>query len=208
MSEAYPRLNIFSITQPKGTRNENSLLVLLLVVVLAGCTFTQHELNIETESTTEFNRIKTDTNLVLSFSDERDSTNIGKRVGGFGAKITAANLMASIEAAVRGMFVRKGYQLVSADASHDASVQVTVRSFSYDVTSSWWTGGEHVSAVLILESKKQNDTLKKVYRSGSERRIFFESFGSEIDDRMNRALRDVLLQIAQDQELEHFLTGN
>ena len=129
-------------------------------------------------------------------------------LGGFGAKITAVNLMASIEAVVRGVFVRKGYQLVSADAAHDASVQVAVRSFSYDITSSWWTAGEHVSAVLILESKKQNDMLKKVYRSGSARRIFFESFGSEIDDRMTQALSDVLLQIAQDPELEHFLTGN
>ncbi len=54
---------------------------MLLVVVLAGCSFTQHELNIEAESTTEFNRIKTDTKLVLSFSDERDSTNIGLLAG-------------------------------------------------------------------------------------------------------------------------------
>ncbi len=178
-----------------------------LIFLLGGCAITEHNLSLNSEVPVTLSPIEQETTVALSFTDERDSIIVGKRVGGFGTNITAANLMENIEAAVRDIFTRKGYCLVAESAPRDADVQVAVRSFKYDVTTGSWTAGEHATAAFIVDGKRQGKTLKKVYRSDSERRIFFEAGGTELDQKMSSVLGDVLVQIAQDQELERFLTG-
>lgn len=188
---------------------KKTTLLALLILFLSGCAFTQHDLTLDSETVVSLAPIAEEVTIVITLSDERDSPNVGKRVGGFGAKITAADLMSTIEKAVHNTFAKKGYRVVAGDSSHDALVEVNIRAFKYEVMQGWWTYGEHVSAVFIIEATRNGNDFKKVYRASDENRIFFESYGSELDEKMSNALRDVLVQIAQDQELEKFLvTGN
>jgi len=181
------------------------ILCVIPPLFLAGCAFTQHEITVESSVPVALNPIEKKTAVSITIRDERDSDNVGKRVGGFGAKITAPDLMAKIDGAIREVFTRKGYRVVSDNATPDAQIDVGVRSFSFDVETGWVTGGEHVSVVLIVEARKYGQAYKKVYRASDEERVFFVAFGSELDDKMSRAFNNVLAQIAQDAELEHFL---
>lgn len=174
------------------------------VLFLGGCTFTEHELNLSPEMPVALDPIKRETGIALSFTDQRDGHIIGKR-GGL-AKITAKNLLRRIETGMRNMFTRKGYRLVAKNGPSDVDVQIRIRSFKYDVPDELFTTGEHNTAVFIVVAEKQGETMKRTYRSDNEKRMHAVSFADEINRQMSDILNDMLVQIAQDAELERFLT--
>ena len=178
-----------------------------LAVFLGGCSLTPHQLNLSPNAPAALRPIEQATTVVLSFVDQRAVTEIGHRLGSTTAEITTTDLMGVVETAVRDLFVRKGYHLVAAGAPHDARILVGVKTFRYDTKHNVLTWEESVSVEIVLESEKQHRKLRKVYRSNSQQDSVFEAFGGKIDRRMSRVLSDILTQIAQDPELEQFLTG-
>ena len=103
---------------------KNMALVLALVAV-SGCAYTGHEVSLDYGSAGQYHEVaRKGVAVLLTVRDDRDSAVVGER-GAIGAKIDANAIFPSFEAAVREMFVAKGYRLVQ--SATDAQTKITVR---------------------------------------------------------------------------------
>lgn len=195
---------------PKQSRRQTAIggLAALLVMTAVGCAVTQHEVSLDLMSQVETYptaQVRS-TPIQVSVLDDRESELVGQR-GAVGAKIKAPSLMSEVEAAINAVFTRKGYRLTSGQQA-EAKVKVRLRGTRFDYTTGFWTGGQHVSAVISLTASKDGDAgeYEKTYRSSAERRRFVVAFGEEIDQLFNRHLTETIRQIANDEALHRFLT--
>ena len=156
-------------------------------LMTGGCAVTPHEVSLDLVSQVESYPTTQvpSTPIYVSVLDDRESNLVGQR-STIGAKIKAPTLLTEINAAVRTMFTRKGYELVH-DSRAAATVKIRLRGAKFGYTMGFWTAGQHVSAVISLTARKEGaGEYERTYRSEAERRRFVEAFGEEIDQLFNR----------------------
>ena len=152
-------------------------------------------------SNAEWQPIERDTTIVLTIHDERDQASVDV------AAVSAADLMKAVQSSVLAMFIEKGYNIVTDGPADVARVRIGVRSFALNLDKKFWSVKERAATVFSLEAKKGGKTVRKMYRSSSEKRAFRSPFKrkSDLDKKVNAALHDVLDQVAGDRGLEQFL---
>jgi len=164
-------------------------------ILLAGCAYTPPPLTIAPVLPDAVMPIARETTLALTVSDERA-----------GAAADGA-VFAAIEAALRELFARKGYRLVTADAPADARLNVAVRAFDYQVATGRWSSDEEADAALVAEAARGLSRRTSTYRSTGEREAAFELYKRLPGATPSDVLSDILARIASDAELQRFLTG-
>ena len=185
------------------------LATISLTLALIGCGVTPHDVSVDLTDRSAYSKAAVvGTPIHVSVSDERGSALVGQR-NAIGAKITGANLLPQLRVAVKEMFEAKGYKLVT-EPQASAVVSVKLRGASFEYTMGFWTGGQHVSVALGVRARKGGNSTseyEQIYRSQEEKRRFVVAFGDEIDQRLSAHMNSVLHQIATDEALHAFLTG-
>lgn len=182
--------------------------VLVALVILSGCVWTPHDLQLHATTQPTASDIGQGTRLFFRFIDDRDDTTIGHRgVATVGAKISAADLPSVFEARLRDSLEKKQFQLVGSDQDADASITYRLRSFKFDIEQGFWTGGSNAAAALAVDADRKGHTYANVYRYNSEERIFAVPGGDAIDGQMNAAMNDLLRKADADTALDQLLAG-
>jgi uncharacterized lipoprotein YajG len=182
--------------------------VLLIAACVSACAFTEHDTVPRSAALAAPSDIGQGTKVYFRFVDGRDDTIIGHRgVGGNGAKITARQLPAQVESSLREALVKKSFQLVPAEQGADAALTYYLRSFKFDLSMGFWTGGENSAAALQVNARRQGRTYDQVYRYDNEKRSIVVPTSEQIDDQMNACLTAVLEKAYGDSALDAFLAG-
>jgi len=179
-------------------RFEFAAVVAVAAILLAGCAYTPPPTVIAPVLPEAVTVIERETALVLTVSDER--------AGAVDAAADGA-VFAAIEAAVRELFARQGYRLVTADAPADARLNVAVRAFDYQVAGGRWSSEEEADAVFVADAARASSRRTSTYRSTGEREAAFELYKRLPGATPSDVLSDILARIASDAELQRFLTG-
>jgi uncharacterized lipoprotein YajG len=184
------------------------LTAILAAVSLSACAFTDHDAVLRSSAIPGTSQIGQGTKLYFRFVDDRDDVVLGHRAtGGNGAKITAAGLPNLVEDSLRYALVQKSFALTPVEQDADASVIYHLRSFKFDLSMGFWTGGENSAAALAVDARRKDRSYDKVYRYNNEERTIVVPAGSQIDDQMNVGLTSILGQAYGDAALDRFLAG-
>jgi len=170
--------------------------VVVAVALLAGCAYTPPPTVIAPVLPDDVAAIERETALVLTVVDARAGA------------VADDAVFAAIERAVRALFARQGYRLVTADAPHDARLAVEVRAFDFQVTSKRWSSDEEAEAVFVADAARASSRRTSTYRSVGERQAALELYRPRPGATPSDVLSDILARIASDAELQRFLTGN
>jgi uncharacterized lipoprotein YajG len=189
-------------------RATRALSVVLLAMLVSACAFTDHDTVPRSTAVAGNSDIGAGTKLYFRFVDDRDDVVVGHRgPGGNGAKITASTLPGQVESDLRDALVKKHFSIVPVEQGADASVVYHLRSFKFDLSRGFFTGGENAAAALAVDARRKDRSYDKVYRYSNEERVVVVPTGDQIDDRMNTGLTSILQQAYGDSALDAFLAG-
>lgn len=175
-------------------------------LVLGGCAFTPHDVNLQPIETYNQSGVGTGTHVFYRFVDERDDLTLGARgAAGQGSRISANALPSTMQAQLRDVLTRKGFSLTGAEGDADATVNYRMRSFKFEVETGFWTGSDNVSAVLAVDVLRRGRTYTNVYRFNSQHTAMVVPGGGDLDTMMNAAMNDLLRQADGDSALFQFL---
>ena len=117
------------------------------VFFLSSCAYIPHQTDLSVSVSLPSSSIGSGTNLYLKFIDDRESTVVGSRGAGLGAKITAEDIMTIFEDGIKEGFKNKGYQLVTQDEAN-SELKIKLRSFKYQIVAGFWSGREDINVVI------------------------------------------------------------
>jgi uncharacterized lipoprotein len=178
----------------------------LVCVVLGGCAFTPHDVNLQPFETYNQSGVGAGTHIFFRFVDERDDLTLGARgAAGQGSRITASALPSMMQAQLRDVLSRKGFSLTGQEGDTDATVNYRMRSFKFEVETGFLTGSDNVSAVLAVDVLRRGRTYTNVYRFNSQHTAMVVPGGGDLDIMMNAAMNDLLRQADGDSALFQFL---
>ena len=185
-----------------------ALVFCLLFFALGACAFTPHQVTLAPKTSFSSDSSGSGTSIYLEIIDDRDDTTVGHRgAGTMGSKITAPNLMNTLRTNLRDGFLKKGYQIVDAESAANANVTIKLRAFKYYVETGFFSGGENINAVLVLEALKAGGDYRNTYRYKDEERILIVQTGDSLDESLNAALATIMTQLMSDSKLHAFLTN-
>jgi uncharacterized lipoprotein YajG len=183
--------------------------VLVFSAALSACAWTPHELDLAPKTLPVQSAVGNGTSLYFKFTDERDDLTIGHRsTATVGAKISAANLPATVEKSLREELQSKKFVIMESEEKADASVVYRLRAFKFYISQGFWAGKKNVSAVLAVDAHRGGKSYSNIYRYNSADTIVFVPGGKDIDAQMNDALEQILDKAAADKDLEAFLVGH
>lgn len=184
-------------------------LALAITLLSSGCTWTPHRVQLTaTAAEVSGPRIKSEAKLHLNVLDDRDQHTVGQRgVGNIGADVSAPQIMGYLKTQVTQGFQAQGFTLVEDWATADARVTIALRSFQWQTTMGFFSGGEDVFVSLRADArnKRTDDELTRTYQYDNETRAIFVAHGAEISEKMNAGFSSVLRQLFTDVQLTRFL---
>lgn len=185
---------------------KNIFLVLSTLILLAGCTWTSHEANINIAQPAVQAGVADGEMIFFSILDDRDEATIGNRgVGRVGAKVTAQDPVGKIETVIRQGLLEKGYVLVNNQTETDKKLLVRVRAINFHHESGFWSGSENTTVVISAEAENYNRDYRQTYRYNDVDKAQFAAGAKEIDDHLNDGLNTVVSALLNDRELDRFL---
>lgn len=188
---------------------KNIFLVLSALILLAGCTWTSHEANINIAQPVVQAGVAGGEMIYFSILDDRDETTIGNRgVGRVGAKVTAQDPVGKIETVLRQGLLEKGYVLVTNQTETDKKLLVRVRAINFHHESGFWSGSENTTVIISAEAENSNLDYRQTYRYSDVDKAQFAAGAKEIDAHLNDGLNSVVGQLLNDRELDQFLLSN
>ncbi|MFK8028731.1 MAG: YajG family lipoprotein [Gammaproteobacteria bacterium] len=179
----------------------------MAVMFFSGCAFTPQQ----AEITPQLELVQSDegrgTTVYLRVIDERSNQIIGRRGTGAmkGAEITTTEeLDVVFHNAIADGLRQKGFEVVT-DSGRSHTLKVEIRSFEYDVSMGFWTGGVHTNAALKAIAKRGGQEYENVYRFDGEQRVMFVP-GKDKNQQMINAMADgILAEMFRDNALIGFL---
>jgi len=188
---------------------KNIAAIVLLVMVMTGCTLTPHNANVEIKQPKPVSSTIADgTKILLTVVDERDELDLGRRGAGIAfAKVSAEGLFPKFIMAVENGFRAKGYELTNDYGAADAKLLVALRTLKFEESSGLFTVGAEADATILAEAERGGKDYLNQYRASDEDRQLAVSFGEGIDEQLSLVLNEVLEQLLSDNRLDYFLIG-
>ena len=180
-------------------------IIIPLTLFISGCAYVPHQTDLSVSVSLPSSNIGSGTSLYLKFIDDRESTVVGSRGAGLGAKITAEDIMTIFEDGIREGFKNKGYQLVTQDESN-SELKIKLRSFKYQIVAGFWTGREDINVVINVEGRNGQLDYEKTYRHVHEASKVFYADGQGLNKNLNFALNSTIKKLFNDNDLDQFLT--
>ena len=182
-------------------------LIGLLAVVFSGCAFTPQQADI----TPDLQLVQTNegngTRVHLRVQDERPNQIIGRRGTGAmkGAEITSTQDLAVVfHDAIKEGLEKKGFAVVLDEhQAHDLKIEI--RSFEYDVSMGFWTGGVHTNAAIKAIAERGDDDYENIYRYEGEKRVMVVPGKDKNQQLINQMANGVLTEFFNEKALITFL---
>jgi uncharacterized lipoprotein YajG len=183
-------------------------IVLFVGIVLSGCATPTYDLHLDPQSNVSPAAVGSSTKLYISFADERDETLIGYRgVQPYAEKLAAPDLPTILEKQLRDGLKQKGFEITDMQSSADATVTFRLHAFKFDFEKGIWTNDANISAVLAVDARRGARTYSNVYRYDVQDTMMGEPYKTDLDNRMNTALSEVLHKALSDENLDLLLVG-
>jgi uncharacterized lipoprotein YajG len=185
----------------------NSLLLVALLLLQSGCAFTPQTADVQVEVQVVESNEGGGAPINLRVVDERTNQIIGRRGTGAmkGAEITSTKpLDVTFHEAIADGLTKKGFVIVD-DTTNAHSLRVDIRSFEYDVSMGFWTGGVHTNAALKATAKRGSEDYDNIYRFEGEKRIVFVPGADKNTQMINEMANGVLQEMFADNALMGFL---
>lgn len=180
----------------------------LTLLLLQGCTFTQHDVALTANAPPIQNNVGKGTKVALRIFDDRETQTVGQRgAGKIGADISVSDLVTHLEREVKTGLESQGFEVLPDGASDaDARLTVALRAFKFFIETGFWTGANNVEIMIKAEAERGEQAYLNTYRFDSETRSLVVPDGSKIDTALNAGLSDVLTQLMADKDLMTFLS--
>ena len=183
--------------------------VLLSLALLAGCTWVPHQVQLTAAPPPAANRVGAGVSVHVAIIDDRGRRTVGQRgVGAIGSDITAPAVMDYLTRQVTQGFQDRGFALVSRTEA-ETIVTVSLRSFRWDMSLGFFTGGEEVYVSVKAEGRRMatQEERTRTYQYDHETRAIFVAHGTEISEKMDAGLSAVLADLFSDEPFLRFLAG-
>lgn len=190
-----------------GVMKVRLLAFILSSILLTSCALQPHDVTITAEVPYTSSSVGDGVTLALQVIDDRDDVVVGKRAPvPAAADITAKNIIPALERELKKGLEAKGFEALSAQSDADAEFEARLRRFKYFIPPPRFIGStENTWVVINIEAKKRGKAFERRYRVHTKEPGLFASTGTEIDQKLNAALSEVLARIMRDAELMSFL---
>ena len=194
------------MTAKSVSRALTGIVLLLTLLVSAGCAFVDEDIMLRPSSRVAASTIGEGQQVAVTVIDERPSTMIGIRGHMRTAEIRAVQDVGRVvNDAVNQGLANQGFEPVADTGAEPVTLEVQIRALSYDATSGFWTGGVYTNAALKVVARNGDDSFEQMYRSAAEDRAFITPMASEDAAQINQVLSNVIDQVLSDQQLLGFL---
>jgi uncharacterized lipoprotein YajG len=181
-----------------------AIAMIVTVLFACSCAFNPQKVELNPEVKVSSEAVGRGKKIALVTVDERASSKIGNRGPiGMGAEITTNQDVAKVvNSKISEAFQQRGFDTKGNSTSDSTELRVEVRNLEYKIIPGIFSGTlKTESALKAVCTTSGKRAYERLYRGGSEERIFAAKFADDNAAHINKALAETIEALLNDDEL-------